>query len=111
MKEQLPCTLRINAHVAAQPRSMAHNSTTMQYGATISRSNGKQSAPPVTTINKKMSLYTLNGQTSNIYNTYGRSCFDLTTLEPTDDLMVDVDLDPTYHKVLNTFRKAMAHCN
>ncbi|KAH9412506.1 hypothetical protein DERP_006468 [Dermatophagoides pteronyssinus] len=28
-----------------------------------------------------------------------------------DDRMVDVDLDPTYQRILENFRKAMAHCN
>lgn len=59
----------------------------------------------------------------------GKSCYDLAGLtqaggadgevgdavdgavnNAVDDLMVDVDSDPTYHKVLDNFRKAMAQC-
>ena len=86
MKEQLPCTLKLQSS---------------NYGKSISCSQLGYN-----TVNSgNASIYGAN--CGNLY-TYGKSCG---ALNEADDLMVDVDLDPTYQKILDNFRKVMAQCS
>ena len=103
MKEQLPCTLRLNV----KPPNFCKSISYSKLDYNTSNKNKFDS-----TWNTFNSFQKCNSkQASNIYNTYGKSCGTLNVLPDNQDLMVDIDLDPTYQKILDNFRKAMAHCS
>lgn len=115
MREQLPCTLRLNA--------------ACKMGEMLAGNYNTTSASRLRTAKSVSRLYAANNNNNNNYGNHyaagsylGKSCYDLASYnnnhgsasngdESADDLMVDVDSDPTYQKVLDNFRKAMAQCN
>ncbi|XP_075679577.1 uncharacterized protein LOC113795191 [Dermatophagoides pteronyssinus] len=129
MKEQLPCTLRLiqTKLSSSSPLSSLSSTTSPITNNTLYRKKYYQSQP------KAINNYYL-GKKTNYYNgsiipattkssssslaMYGSSTYrsnwnlvQSPTTTTIDDRMVDVDLDPTYQRILENFRKAMAHCN
>ncbi|KAJ6219962.1 hypothetical protein RDWZM_005774 [Blomia tropicalis] len=101
MKEQLPCTLKLNTTNFYGNVSYP----LLSYGTNV-RTQSK---------GKFMNSYNSTPRSANIYKTYGGKVSVESTLNLTkndnQDLMVDIDLDPTYSKILDNFRKVMAHCS
>lgn len=111
MKEQLPCSLRLTVHkFNIGSFLMANNNNNNNYYYS-NNNNGKK-------MNKNHSTLQINGKKQSsfgYYNTNGKYRSNLNISNNNfinhDDRMVDVDLDPTYQRILENFRKAMAHCN
>lgn len=113
MKEQLPCTLKLQQH-PVQTSNSSSNSTSNSTLAS-SKCHFYNTVKSTTASPSQSSLY------GNFY-TYGKggtsskkvqeiNCEAIHHPVEDDELMVDVDLDPTYQQILDNFRKVMAQCS
>lgn len=107
MKEQLPCTLKLQQH--PQNSTSCNSSATLNSNKASSHFYNTVKSVHATPSSSSASLY------GNFY-AYGKKgsgnedAICSKSLED-DDLMVDVDLDPTYQAILDNFRKVMAQCS
>lgn len=110
MKEQLPCTLKLQQ----RPNSTTTNTT----NSSTTTLGSKASAHFYNTVKSAHATPSSSSLYGNFY-TYGKKggedagCSSLQVGEDEEDhdLMVDVDLDPTYQQILDNFRKVMAQCS